>query len=110
MGADLDVIERAIDIDASPETVFELLTDPAEYIKWKGRLADLDPRPGGRFHVTFKDSAVRGEYVEVVRKAFRFDHYGGPEALRRTYALQDAPRAHADLESRKTTGSIVMVV
>ena len=34
MGADLDVIERAIDIDASPETVFELLTDPAEYVKW----------------------------------------------------------------------------
>ena len=28
----------------------------------------------------------------------------------RTYALQDAARAHADLESRKTTGSIVMVV
>jgi NADPH:quinone reductase len=28
----------------------------------------------------------------------------------RTYALQDAALAHADLESRKTTGSIVMVV
>ena len=27
-----------------------------------------------------------------------------------TYPLQEAPRAHADLESRKTTGSIVMVV
>ena len=26
------------------------------------------------------------------------------------YPLQEAPRAHADLESRKTTGSIVMVV
>src|SRR5258708_28486081 len=67
MRADCDVIERAIDIDASPETVFELLTDPAEYVRWKGRLADLDPRPGGLFHVSFKDSAVRGEYVEVVK-------------------------------------------
>jgi NADPH2:quinone reductase len=28
----------------------------------------------------------------------------------RTYALRDAPRAHADLEGRKTTGSIVLVV
>jgi NADPH2:quinone reductase len=28
----------------------------------------------------------------------------------RTYALQDAARAHADLESRNTTGSIVMMV
>ena len=65
--ADADVIERVIDIAASPETVFTLLTDPVEYVKWKGRLADLDPRPGGRFHVTFKDTAVRGEYVEVVK-------------------------------------------
>jgi NADPH:quinone reductase len=30
--------------------------------------------------------------------------------ISKTYPLQDAPRAHADLESRKTTGSIVMVV
>ena len=28
----------------------------------------------------------------------------------RTYPLRDAPRAHADLETRKTTGSIVLVV
>jgi NADPH2:quinone reductase len=30
--------------------------------------------------------------------------------ISKTYALQDAPCAHADLESRNTTGSIVMVV
>jgi NADPH2:quinone reductase len=30
--------------------------------------------------------------------------------ISKTYALRDAPRAHADLESRKTTGSIVLVV
>jgi NADPH:quinone reductase len=30
--------------------------------------------------------------------------------ISRTYPLQDAPRAHADLEARKTTGSIVLVV
>jgi len=62
----VDVIERVIDIAASPETVFTLLTDPAEYVKWKGRTADLDPRAGGTFQVTFKDAAVRGAYVEVV--------------------------------------------
>ena len=27
-----------------------------------------------------------------------------------TYDLHDAPRAHADMEARKTTGSIVLVV
>ena len=31
-------------------------------------------------------------------------------AVDHTYALRDAPRAHADLESRKTTGSVVLVV
>jgi len=29
--------------------------------------------------------------------------------LRHTYALRDAPQAHADLEARKTTGSIVLI-
>ena len=30
--------------------------------------------------------------------------------ISRTYPLQDAPRAHADIESRQTTGSIVLLV
>jgi NADPH2:quinone reductase len=30
--------------------------------------------------------------------------------ISRSYSLDDAPRAHADLESRRTTGSIVLVV
>jgi NADPH2:quinone reductase len=30
--------------------------------------------------------------------------------ISRTYPLADAPRAHADLEARKTTGSIVLAV
>ena len=66
MDKDAGVIERVIDIDASPETVFALLTDPQEYVRWKGKVADLDARAGGRFHVSFPDSAVSGEYLEVV--------------------------------------------
>ena len=68
MTTDVDVIERVIDIAASPETVFTLLTDPVEYVKWKGRAARLDPRAGGAFHVSFKDAAVSGEYVEARNK------------------------------------------
>ena len=30
--------------------------------------------------------------------------------ISRTYPLADAPRAHADMETRKTTGSIVLMV
>jgi uncharacterized protein YndB with AHSA1/START domain len=69
MALDARVIERVITIDAPPETVFRLLTDPVQYVRWKGRLAELDPRPGGAFRVEFaspKDIAA-GRYVEVVR-------------------------------------------
>jgi uncharacterized protein YndB with AHSA1/START domain len=68
MAVDTNVIERVITIAASPETVFRLLTDPVEYVRWKGRLAELEPRPGGTFRVEFasvKDIAA-GRYVEVV--------------------------------------------
>jgi len=83
MSTDVEVIERVIDIEASPETVFTLLTDPTEYVKWKGRAATLVPRPGGEFSVTFKDAAVRGEYVEIVpnrRVVFTWG-WEGPDAV-----------------------------
>src|SRR3981081_4944377 len=83
MSTDADVIERVIDIAASPETVFTLLTDPTEYVKWKGRAAKLVPTAGGEFSVTFKDTAVRGEYVDVVpnrRVVFTWG-WEGPDAV-----------------------------
>ena len=30
-------------------------------------------------------------------------------AISHTYPLREAPRAHADLEARRTTGSIVLI-
>ena len=69
MALDTKVIERVITIDASPDIVFRLLTDPVQYVRWKGRLAELEPRPDGTFRVEFgsaKDIAA-GKYVEVVR-------------------------------------------
>lgn len=67
MSTDRDVIERVIDIAASPETVFELLTDEEQYVRWKGTQAQLDARPSGVFNVGFADGGrVRGEYLEVV--------------------------------------------
>jgi uncharacterized protein YndB with AHSA1/START domain len=68
MALDTKVIERVITIDASPDIVFRLLTDPVQYVRWKGRLAELEPRPDGVFRVEFpstKDIAA-GKYVEVV--------------------------------------------
>jgi uncharacterized protein YndB with AHSA1/START domain len=68
MAVDTKVIERTITIEASPETVFGLLTDPKEYVRWKGRVADLEPRRGGVFRVQFAEpqQIAAGRYVEVV--------------------------------------------
>ncbi len=60
-------IRRELRVAARPETIFGLLTDPAKYTRWKGALADLDPRPGGVYRVQMNSHDIaRGRYVEVV--------------------------------------------
>lgn len=62
------VVERTVRIDATPDIVFELLTDPDQYVRWKGRKARLDAQPGGEFWVEINDQAKAvGEYVEIDR-------------------------------------------
>ena len=61
-----NIVEREVRIAAGPATVFEFFTDPDKMIQWKGRKAELDPRPGGIYRVDINDQAVaRGEYLEV---------------------------------------------
>jgi uncharacterized protein YndB with AHSA1/START domain len=61
-----DVIEREVRIQAPPETVFQFFVDPEMYVRWKGRMAWLDPRPGGEYRVAINDKAVaKGEFVEI---------------------------------------------
>ena len=48
---------REIVIDATPETIWPFLTDPAKHVEWDGTEAELDPRPGGVYRVL-----VAGEY------------------------------------------------
>jgi uncharacterized protein YndB with AHSA1/START domain len=60
------VVEREIRIAARPETVFDFFVDPEKMVQWKGRKADLDPRPGGTYRVEINEEAIaRGEYVEI---------------------------------------------
>jgi uncharacterized protein YndB with AHSA1/START domain len=62
MAVDTKVIERVVTIDPSPETVFRLLTDPVQYVRWNGKLAELEPWPGGKYRVEFpstKDIAAQ---------------------------------------------------
>ena len=68
MTVDTRAIEKVITIAARPETVFRLLTDPNEYVRWKGKLAQLEPRAGGMFHVDFLNDkdVVDGKFVEAI--------------------------------------------
>ena len=58
-------IVREIQIDASPETVFEFFTDPVKAVRWMGVAATLDPRPGGVYRVEIGPYTAVGEFVEV---------------------------------------------
>jgi uncharacterized protein YndB with AHSA1/START domain len=60
------IVEREIRVAARPETVFDFFVDPEKMVQWKGRRAELDPRPGGIYRVEINDQAIaRGEYLEI---------------------------------------------
>ena len=66
MPTETDLLTQEVLVQASRETVFPFLTDPARMVRWMGRAATLDPRPGGVYRVEVNDQATAlGEYVEV---------------------------------------------
>jgi len=62
-----DVLERELHIAARPEIVFAFFTDPAKMMRWMGKEATLDPRPGGICRIDMNGHDItRGEYLEVI--------------------------------------------
>jgi uncharacterized protein YndB with AHSA1/START domain len=58
---------REIVIDATPETIWPFLTEPAKHVEWQGTVAEIDPRSGGIYRVLVGgEHQSAGEYVEVV--------------------------------------------
>lgn len=65
--AEPSVVQREIRIQASPQTVFGFLTDPAKMVRWMGTQATFDPHPGGTYRVNITwGVCARGQVVEVV--------------------------------------------
>jgi uncharacterized protein YndB with AHSA1/START domain len=59
-------VEREVAIAASPETVWELLVDPGQAIRWMGQAATFDLRPGGQYRVeVIPGNTASGEFVEI---------------------------------------------
>jgi len=63
---DVTVVERELLIDASPETVWELLVDPAKATSWMGQQSWSEPREGGLYRVeVIPGHIARGEFIEL---------------------------------------------
>jgi uncharacterized protein YndB with AHSA1/START domain len=74
-----DRIEQELYIAAPAHKVFAMFTDPDLYVRWMGRQATLDPRPGGIYRCVVHDTAtIRGEYV-IVDPPHRIDFTWGFE-------------------------------
>jgi uncharacterized protein YndB with AHSA1/START domain len=59
-------VVREIAIAASPETVWELLTNEREAVRWMGQSAQFDLRPGGMYRVqVIPGNIACGEFVEI---------------------------------------------
>ncbi|BAN01499.1 SRPBCC family protein [Ilumatobacter coccineus] len=50
-----ETIERYVEIDATPETVFEVITDPEHVRQWWPDDANFEPAPGSTGHLVFGD-------------------------------------------------------
>jgi uncharacterized protein YndB with AHSA1/START domain len=67
---DAVMVEQAVLIDASPETVWSFWTEPARLCQWWGTDAEVVPEPGGRFRVVMAEGPVmRGAFVELAPPA-----------------------------------------
>lgn len=73
-------------IDARPETIWPFLTESDRQVEWMGTEAQLDPRPGGTYHVlVMGEHRAGGEFVELVPNekvvfTFGWDQEGNPIA------------------------------
>jgi uncharacterized protein YndB with AHSA1/START domain len=81
--SDSEDVRLEIGIDASPETVFELLTEPAQMKTWLAEIVEADARPGGVFRISGPHGlAIGGFYLEVIPNTKVVFSWGGVEGLR----------------------------
>ena len=61
-----ELVVHEVELAAPPEEVFQMFVDPSRLVRWIGRAAELEPRPGGRFRFEIEQGQYcEGEYVEL---------------------------------------------
>ena len=83
-----DAIEKEILIAAPVETVYRVITEPAQISQWFSDAAELDPAPGGEGRLTFEDRATSQRMAVRLRVqaadpphrfSFRWDYPDGAQ-------------------------------
>jgi uncharacterized protein YndB with AHSA1/START domain len=63
----MKIVERTIDIDADPTTVYEHFVDHDRFVQWMAPHARIEPRPGGSIRWTHHNGdSCEGQFVELV--------------------------------------------
>jgi uncharacterized protein YndB with AHSA1/START domain len=76
-------VRLEIGIDAAPETVFALLTEPTQMKTWLAEMVEADARPGGVFRISGPHGvAIGGAYLEIIPHTKVVFTWGGVEGLR----------------------------
>ena len=76
-------VRLEVRIEASPETVFALLTEPAAMQTWFAELVEADARPGGLFRISGPAGvSIEGTYLEVSLNRKVVFTWGGVEGLK----------------------------
>ncbi len=79
------VVQTSIVIEARPETVFGIVSDPAGVSRWLDGEASFEPRAGSAFKIAFPqfDTVIEGQVAEIEpheRVAFTWGVAEGPQA------------------------------
>ena len=53
-----ELVERDVTIRASRELVWQFWTDPERLVRWMGKVASIDVRPGGDIRIEYGNGAV----------------------------------------------------
>jgi uncharacterized protein YndB with AHSA1/START domain len=75
-------VRLEVRIEAAPETVFALLTDPIQMQTWLAERVEADARPGGIFRISEPTgTSIEGSYQEVVPVRKVVFSWGGVEGV-----------------------------
>ena len=62
-----DSYRTSIDIEASPEQVYDYFIKPELLVRWMGDVARLEASAGGVFSVDINGVLIRGHFVRLLR-------------------------------------------